>query len=101
MAHPRFTYPCADLFCDGNCCSAQCCTACLVARLCRLSQAHDAIENKTYGRTTMEMPLQHQSTDYLVMHSASDELVKLIRKLRRMGMEEQAEGLQMELERRR
>jgi len=48
----------------------------------------------------MEMPLQHQSPDYLAMHAASNELVKLIRKLRWMGMEEQAEGLQRELERR-
>jgi len=36
----------------------------------------------------------------LAMHAASNELVKLIRKLRWMGMEEQAEGLQRELERR-
>lgn len=42
-----------------------------------------------------------QTPENAVAHKASNELVKLIRKLRWMGMEEEAQGLQKELEQRR
>jgi hypothetical protein len=48
----------------------------------------------------MDTPRQQQPPDTSASHRASNELVKLIRKLRGMGMEEEARGLQTELERR-
>lgn len=42
-----------------------------------------------------------QTPENAAAHKASNELVKLIRKLRWMGMEEEAQGLQKELEQRR
>jgi hypothetical protein len=47
----------------------------------------------------METPRQQQPPATSASHRASNELVKLIRKLRWMGMEEEAKGLQTELER--
>lgn len=44
---------------------------------------------------------QQQPPDTSTVHRASNELVKLIRKLRWIGMEEEAHGLQKELTRRR
>ncbi len=49
----------------------------------------------------MEMPLEQQTPNTSPVHKASDELVRLIRKLRWIGMEEEALGLQKELTRRR
>lgn len=49
----------------------------------------------------MAIPREQQPADTLVTHQASNDLVKLIRKLRWMGMDDQAEGLQKELEQRR
>jgi hypothetical protein len=49
----------------------------------------------------METPRKQQPSDTSAGQRASDELVKLIRKLRWLGMEEEAQGLQKELERRR
>ena len=48
----------------------------------------------------MQTPREQQPPDTSAKHRASNELVKLIRKLRWMGMEEEAKGLQTELERR-
>jgi len=48
----------------------------------------------------METPRNQQPSDTSARQRASNELVKLIRKLRWMGMEEEAEGLQNELEQR-
>jgi hypothetical protein len=44
------------------------------------------------------IPREQQPPDTPVTHQASNDLVKLIRKLRWMGMDDQAEGLQKELE---
>ena len=49
----------------------------------------------------METPRKQQPSDISARQRASNELVKLIRKLRWLGMEEEAQGLQKELERRR
>lgn len=50
----------------------------------------------------METPLEQQKPpDTSAVHRASNELIKLIRKLRWMGMDEEAKGLQNELKRRR
>ena len=49
----------------------------------------------------METPRKQQPSDTSARQRASNELVKLIRKLRWLGMEEEARGLQKELERRR
>jgi hypothetical protein len=50
------------------------------------------------GKTSMEMSLEKQKPpDVLAEQRASNKLVKLIRKLRWMGMEEEAERVQMEL----
>jgi hypothetical protein len=49
----------------------------------------------------METPRKQQPSDTSARQRASNELVKLIRKLRWLGMEEEAQGLQKELERRR
>ncbi len=51
----------------------------------------------------MEVRLEQQQKppDTSLVHKASNELIKLIRKLRWMGMEEEAKGLQTELTRRR
>jgi hypothetical protein len=49
----------------------------------------------------MGMPLEKQKPpDVLAEQRASNKLVKLIRKLRWMGMEEEAERIQIELEQR-
>ena len=48
----------------------------------------------------METPRNQQPSDTSARQRASNELVKLIRKLRWMGMEEEAQGLQNELEQR-
>jgi hypothetical protein len=49
----------------------------------------------------METPRTGQPSDTSARQRASNELVKLIRKLRWLGMEEEAQGLQNELGRRR
>jgi hypothetical protein len=49
----------------------------------------------------METPREQQPPDTSARQRASNELVKLIRKLRWIGMEEEAQGMQNELERRR
>jgi hypothetical protein len=51
----------------------------------------------------METPRKQQTSDPSTSagQRASNELIKLIRKLRWLGMEEEAQGLQKELERRR
>jgi hypothetical protein len=49
------------------------------------------------GKSSMEMSLEQQPPDVLAEQRASNKLVKLIRKLRWMGMEEEAERVQMEL----
>ena len=49
----------------------------------------------------METPRVQRPPDTSAKQRASNELVKLIRKLRWIGMEEEAQGLQKELERRR
>jgi hypothetical protein len=55
-------------------------------------QQHDgAIKARTHERTIMEMPIKQTAT-------ASSEMVKLIRKLRWVGLEEKAEQLEKELE---
>ena len=46
------------------------------------------------------MRLQQQTPDTSLVHKASNELVRLIRKLRWLGMEEKAHGLETELARR-
>ena len=43
------------------------------------------------------MPFKQLTPDTLPAHRASNELVKLIRKLRWIGMEEKAQGLETEL----
>jgi hypothetical protein len=49
----------------------------------------------------VETPLEHQKPpDSSPLHRASNELIKLIRKLRWMGREQEAQGLQQELTRR-
>jgi hypothetical protein len=48
----------------------------------------------------METPGKRQPSDTSARQRASNELVTLIRKLRWLGMEEEAQGLQNELERR-
>ena len=58
------------------------------------------VQSRT-SRTAMETPRKQQPSDTSAGQRASDELVKLIRKLRWLGMEEEAQGLQKELERRR
>ncbi len=49
----------------------------------------------------LEQPLTQQNADTAATQRGSNELVKLIRKLRWIGMEEEAERLQSELTRRR
>ena len=49
----------------------------------------------------METPRKRPPSDTSARRRASNELVKLIRKLRWLGMEEEAQGLQNELGRRR
>jgi hypothetical protein len=49
----------------------------------------------------MAMPLEQQAPDASAVHKASNELVKLIRKLRWIGLDEKAQGLESELARRR
>ena len=49
----------------------------------------------------METSRKRQSSDTSARQKAPNELVTLIRKLRRLGMEEEAQGLQNELGRRR
>jgi hypothetical protein len=59
-------------------------------------------ENQKYlGERPVAITREQQSPDTSVAHQASNDLVKLIRKLRWMGMDDQAEGLQKELEQRR
>jgi hypothetical protein len=58
------------------------------------------VQSRT-SRTAMETPRKQQPSDTSAGQRASNELVKLIRKLRWLGMEEEAQGLQKELERRR
>jgi len=48
----------------------------------------------------MEAAREQQPPDPAASHRASNELVKLIRKLRWIGMEDEAQGLQTELARR-
>jgi len=48
----------------------------------------------------VETPHEQQPPDTSARQRASNELVKLIRKLRWMGMEDEAQGLQKELEQR-
>jgi hypothetical protein len=49
----------------------------------------------------MDVRLEQQSpSDTSLAHKASNELIELIRKLRWVGMEEEAKGLQKELTRR-
>jgi hypothetical protein len=55
------------------------------------SAAHSAIKARTRARTIMEMPAKQTP-------AASSEIVKLIRKLRWVGLEEKAEQLEKELE---
>jgi len=49
----------------------------------------------------MAMPLEQQAPDASAVQKASNELVKLIRKLRWIGLDEKAQGLESELARRR
>jgi hypothetical protein len=49
----------------------------------------------------MEMSLERQTSDASAQHTSSDELIKLICKLRWIGMEDEAERLMKELTRRR
>ena len=49
----------------------------------------------------MKAPRKRQLSDTSARQKASNELVKLTRKLRWLGMEEEAQGLQNELGRRR
>jgi hypothetical protein len=53
------------------------------------------------SKPTMETPRKRRPSDTLTRQRAANELVKLIRKLRWLGMEEEAQGLQNELARRR
>jgi hypothetical protein len=56
---------------------------------------------QTCGRTSMDVRLEQQKlSDTSLAHKASNELIKLIRKLRWVGMDEEARGLQKELTRR-
>ena len=55
------------------------------------SATHSAIKARTRARTIMEMPAKQTP-------AASSEIVKLIRKLRWVGLEEKAEQLEKELE---
>jgi len=66
-------------------------------------RGHGRGASKT-SRTAMETPRKQQTSnpsDTSAGQIASNELIKLIRKLRWLGMEEEAQGLQKELERRR
>ena len=58
------------------------------------------VQSRT-SRTAMETPRKQKLSDTSARQRPSNELVKLIRKLRWLGMEEEAQGLQKELERRR
>ena len=49
----------------------------------------------------METPREQQPPDTSARQRASNELVKLIRKLRWIGLDEKAQGLESELARRR
>jgi hypothetical protein len=68
-------------------------------------EVHGAIKNKRTGETSMATRSEQQqklldTPDTSSTHKAPNELIKLIRKLRWMGMEEEAKGLQQELTRR-
>jgi hypothetical protein len=56
--------------------------------------------SKILGRTPVAI-VKQQPPDTPSAHQTSNDLVKLIRKLRWIGMHEQAEGLEKELEGRR
>jgi hypothetical protein len=59
-------------------------------------------KNQKYlGERPVALPREQQPPDTSTAHQASNDLVKLIRKLRWIGMDDQAEGLQKELEQRR
>jgi hypothetical protein len=49
----------------------------------------------------MEMSLERRTSDVTAQQTSSDELIKLICKLRWIGMEDEAEPLMRELSRRR
>jgi hypothetical protein len=65
----------------------------------------DALKNRRENQKYLgERPMattREQPPDMSVAHQTSNDLVKLIRKLRWIGMDDQAEGLQKELEQRR
>ena len=67
------------------------------ARRMPRGQARDANRNK---QTTHDKAEQTTPSDTLMRQRASNELVKLIRKLRWLGMEEEAQDLEDELKRR-
>jgi hypothetical protein len=68
---------------------------------CRFGQAQSEPRTNS-GRTSMDVPVeQKKPPETSTVHRASNELIRLIRKLRWMGMEEEAAGLQKELGRRR
>jgi hypothetical protein len=57
-----------------------------------------ALQSKKNGRTAMDLSLtQQKSPDAATPHDASDDLAKLICKLRWMGMDEEADRVAKEL----
>jgi hypothetical protein len=55
--------------------------------------------NTHVGRTPVATPVKQEAPEQSPAHT-TNELVKLIRKLRWMGMDDEAQGLQNELEQR-
>jgi hypothetical protein len=68
----------------------------------RLGTTRRASNREKIGRTFMEMSRERQTlSDTSALQTTSDELIKLICKLRWIGMEDEAERLLQELARRR
>ena len=70
--------------------------------ICVLANRCSAANKKKHWRTVMEMPVeQKQTMQSSIARRGTDELIKLIRKLRWMGREDEEARLQTELRRQR